>query len=561
MSLFACPNYSRVLLRSALQRAVSKASASAAQPFAPTRWISSCASRNRSGLLPSSTNCRSTIFRNNNTSYETRRTIFFDKTIRNYEDLPRDYRDQVGLRFRSKDLTDAEVVEAFGKGINPKRANQLLRILHGRRVAGTLDDPAFAVHTSSYTKSQIAKGLEYLRKSVKVDEVLNAGLRAEDELAQLEAEKEAAKKPKQASKKNKNEAETKPEEQPAPVYKPDPVYGHSKLDELRAQNVAKRKAKEALEAEARKAAEAKGEVNSGTLANLDHKAERQIANPKIAEYYKKAQSDLEAPVELKTWERVLPSATLVALVIGFLAAVSTVYEEPAPRYRVFPDISTAHATLGAIVAVNVLVWAAWKAPPLWRLLNRYMIIAVGAVKPVSMFTAPFSHQYFSHLLINMVPLFLVGSALHEDIGRANLLTLYVGCGAVGFVGSVATYAMRGMLGVTTLGASAATLGVCAAYFWEHRLDGYRFFGLPQDGVPGIIFLALICVPQLAAFGKTVKLKIDIASHLCGILSGIFGMELINRTRSEREKKTIDVAGTPVRAARLPRPDESVEGSN
>ncbi|KAH7225752.1 hypothetical protein BKA60DRAFT_605514 [Fusarium oxysporum] len=498
---------------------------------------------------------------NNNTSYETRRTIFFDKTIRNYEDLPRDYRDQVGLRFRSKDLTDAEVVEAFGKGINPKRANQLLRILHGRRVAGTLDDPAFAVHTSSYTKSQIAKGLEYLRKSVKVDEVLNAGLRAEDELAQLEAEKEAAKKPKQASKKNKNEAETKPEEQPAPVYKPDPVYGHSKLDELRAQNVAKRKAKEALEAEARKAAEAKGEVNSGTLANLDHKAERQIANPKIAEYYKKAQSDLEAPVELKTWERVLPSATLVALVIGFLAAVSTVYEEPAPRYRVFPDISTAHATLGAIVAVNVLVWASWKAPPLWRLLNRYMIIAVGAVKPVAMFTAPFSHQYFSHLLMNMVPLFLVGSALHEDIGRANLLTLYVGCGAVGFVGSVATYAMRGMLGVTTLGASAATLGVCAAYFWEHRLDGYRFFGLPQDGVPGIIFLALICVPQLAAFGKTVKLKIDIASHLCGILSGIFGMELINRTRSEREKKTIDVAGTPVRAARLPRPDESVEGSN
>ncbi|CCT62470.1 related to mitochondrial rhomboid protease [Fusarium fujikuroi] len=561
MSLFACPNSSRVLLRSALQRAVSKASASAAQPFAPTRWISSRASRNRSGLLPSSSSCRSTIFRNNNNSYETRRTIFFDKTIRNYEDLPKDYRDQVGLQFRSKDLTDEEVVKAFGRGINPKRANQLLRILHGRRVAGTLDDPAFSVHTSSYTKGQITKGLEYLRKSVKVDEVLNAGLRAEDELAQLEAEKEAAKKPKQASKKNKDEAEPEPAEPSAPVYKPDPVYGHSKLDELRAQNVAKRKAKEALEAEARKAAEAKGEVNSGTLANLDHKAERQIANPKIAEYYKKAQSDLEAPVELKTWERVLPSATLVALVIGFLAAVSTVYEEPAPRYRVFPDISTAHATLGAIVAVNVLVWAAWKAPPLWRLLNRYMIIAVGAVKPVSMFTAPFSHQYFSHLLMNMVPLFLVGSALHEDIGRANLLTLYVGCGAIGFVGSVATYAMRGMLGVTTLGASAATLGVCAAYFWEHRLDGYRFFGLPQDGVPGIIFLALICVPQLAAFGKTVKLKIDIASHLSGILSGIFGMELINRTRSEREKRTIDVAGTPVRAARLPRPDESVEGSN
>ncbi|KAF4444357.1 rhomboid-like protein [Fusarium austroafricanum] len=562
MSLFACPNSSRMLLRSALQRAVSKASHSATQRFTSTRWISGCASRNRSGLLPSTTNCRNTFFGSNRTSYETRRTIFFDKTIRNYEELPRDYRDQVGLQFRGKDLSEGEVVQAFGKGISAKRANQLLRILHGRRVAGTLEDPAFAVHTSSFTKGQIAKGLEYLRKTVTVDEVMNAGLRAEDELAHLEMEKagkEAAKKPKQASKKNKGGAET--EEPPAPVYKPDPVYGHSKLDEIRAQNVAKRKAKEALEEEARKAAEARGEVNSGTLAKLDHKSGRKITNPKIAEYYKNAQSDQEAPTELKTWERVLPSATFVALVVGFLAAVTAVYEEPASKYRVFPDLSTAHATLGTVVAANVLVWAAWKAPPLWKLFNRYMIIAVGAVKPVSMFTAPFSHQSFSHMFINMLPLFFVGSALHEDIGRAKFLTLFVGCGAMGFVGSVATYAMRGMLGVTTLGASAATLGVCAAYFWEHRLDGYRFFGLPQDGVPGIIFLALMCVPQLAAFGKTVKFKIDIASHLFGLVSGVIGMELINWNREEREKKLVDIPPPPKRTARLPRPNEPVEESN
>ncbi|KAL6919245.1 hypothetical protein ACHAPO_004357 [Fusarium lateritium] len=556
MSLFACPNSSRVLLRSALQRAVSRVSSSSAtqQPFTPARWISGRSSNTRNGLL-STISCRSSPFGNNHTSYETRRTIFFDKTIRNYEELPKDYRDQAGLQFRSKDLTEAEVVKAFGKGIAAKRANQLLRILHGRRVAGTLEDPAFAVHTASFTKGQIAKGLEYLRKTVSVDEVMNAGLRAEDELAQLEAEKEAAekKKTKPASKKNKGGKEV--EEPVATVYKPDPVYGHSKLDEIRARNVAKRKAQEALEEEERKAAEAKGEVNSGTLANLDHKAERQIANPKIAEYYKNAQSGLEAPVEVRSWERILPSATLVALVVGFLAAVTTVYEEPAPRYRVFPDISTAHATLGAIVGVNVLVWAAWRAPPLWKLLNRYMIIAIGAVKPVTMFTAPYSHQGMRHLALNMVPCFVVGSALHEDIGRANFLTLFTACGAVGFVGSVATYAMRGMLGVTTLGASAATLGVCAAFFWDHRLDGFKFFGLPQDGVPGIIFLALVCVPQLAAFGKTVKLQIDIASHLFGIATGVLGMELINRKRGDRPRKIIPI-GRPVVQPRhsTPRPN-------
>ncbi|KAH7196970.1 uncharacterized protein B0J16DRAFT_327104 [Fusarium flagelliforme] len=535
MSLFSCPNSSRMVLRSALQRAVSRASSSATQPFTPARWISGRSPSNRHGLL-STTNCRNNPFGNNHSSYETRRTIFFDKTIRKYEELPRDYRDQVGIQFRSKDLSEEEVVKAFGKGINAKKANQLLRILHGRRVAGTLNDPAFAVHTSTFSKAQIEKGLAYLRKTVSVDEVMNAGLRAEDELAQLEAEREAAekKKAKSATKKNKDDAEIE-----APVYKPDPVYGHSKLDEIRAQNVAKRKAQEALEEEARKLAEAKGEVNSGTLANLDHKAERQIANPKIAEYYKNAQSDMQAPAELRAWERILPSATLVVLVVGFLAAVTTVYEEPSPRYRIFPDISTAHATLGAIVAVNVLVWAAWKAPPLWKLLNRYMIIAVGAVKPVTMFTAPYSHQGIGHLIMNMVPLFVVGSALHNEIGRADFLTLYTACGAVGFVGSVATYALRGMLHVTTLGASAGTLGVIAAYFWHHRVDGFRFFGLPQqDGVPGIIFLAICCVPQLAAFGKTAKLQIDLASHLFGLASGVLGMELINRRRGDKGKEVI-----------------------
>jgi rhomboid-like protein len=120
-----------------------------------------------------------------------------------------------------------------------------------------------------------------------------------------------------------------------------------------------------------------------------------------------------------------------------------------------------------------------------------------------------------------------------------------------------------MLGVTTLGASAATLGVCAAYFWDHRLDGFRFFGLPQDGVPGIIFLALLCVPQLAAFGKTVKFQIDIASHLFGLVSGVLGMELINYTRGDREKKVIDLGNEQKQKqnARLPRYEESSKGSD
>ncbi|KAH6898491.1 hypothetical protein B0T10DRAFT_535241 [Thelonectria olida] len=534
MSLFVAPNSSRLWLRSALRglsaRAATATTAAAtctAQPFLPTRWLSGCSTRNASPSTATS-RCRNPAFASAY-PYVTRRTLFSDKTVRKYEDLPKDYRDQAGLSFRNLDLTDPEVQKVFGKGINARRANHLLRILHGRRVAGTLDDPAFAVHTVQFTKDQITKALAYLRKSVPVDEVLNAGLRAEDELEQMEEELESADKAKSTK-------AAAPEEDKAPAA--DPIYGHSTFDQIRSRNIAKRKVKELKEEEERKAAEARGEVAAGPLAQV-RPQERQIQNPKIAEYYKKGQSDLEAPPEIKTWERILPSVTVVALVVGLLGSLAMVYQEPEARYRIFPDISTAHATVGAIMAINLLALLAWHAPPLWSFMNRYMIFVVATVKPVTLFTAPFSHQKVSHFIINMIPFWVFGTQIHEEIGRANFLALYLGCGALGFTGSLITYTLRGWLGLTSLGASGAVLGLCSAYFWEHRTDGFKIFGLPQDGVHGIVFLALLFVPQLAAFGKTVKFKIDIASHLTGMAAGILGMEYINRGKPEREKKIID----------------------
>ncbi|KAJ4174023.1 hypothetical protein NW754_013013 [Fusarium falciforme] len=158
-----------------------------------------------------------------------------------------------------------------------------------------------------------------------------------------------------------------------------------------------------------------------------------------------------------------------------------------------------------------------------------------------MFTSPFSHQKLSHLFINMAPLWLIGSLVHDEVGRANFLALYLGCGAVGFLGSLVTYTLRGWLSITSLGASGATLGLCSAYFWEHRDDGFRFFGLPENGVHGIVFLALLFVPQLAAFGKTAKFKVDIASHIVGMFAGILGIEYLNRSGEKRERKVIDMS--------------------
>lgn len=551
MSLFVAPNSSRLWLRPALRGLTCRATATttaAEQPFLPVRWISSRTPSPRTAAVPSPTTTFSSKQHRNPSSSSsfasayprvTRRTLFSDKTIRKYEDLPRDYRDQAGLPFRDADLTDGEVLSVFGRGINARRANHLLRILHGRRVAGTLDDPAFAVHTAKFTRDQVAKALVYLRKSVVVDEVLNAGLRAEDELEQMEAEMEATERAdKDKAKAAAAEEGEVVEETKAPVV--DPIYGTSLFDQIRARNVAKRKSQELADKEARKAAEAGGEtITAGPLAHAAAPEERQIQNPKIAEYYKQGQSDLKVPPELKAWERILPSVTVVGLVLGLLATVAAVYQEPEARYRVFPEVETATATLGALIALNVLVYLAWKAPPMWSLLNRYMIFCVATPKPLTLFTATFSHQKLGHLVINMLPIWAFGILLHEELGRADFLALYLGCGALGFAGSLVTYTLRGWLTATSLGASGVTHGLCAAYFWEHRDDGFRFFGVPDDGVHGIIGLAMLVALQLLTIGKTQRALLDVASHWSGTVAGVLGMAYLTRDR-EREKRVFNV---------------------
>ncbi|POR33222.1 Rhomboid-like protein [Tolypocladium paradoxum] len=528
MSILTCPNASRALLRAATRGLASNGSKTYA-PI-PSRWPPNSAWQARSIAF----SCQSPWqkSRTRSSAYSPshrpgdRRTLFSaPRIIRHYEELPRDYRDQTGLGFSGRDVTEAEAGQIFGPEISAAGANHLLRILHGRRVAGTLEDPAFAIHTAQFSAGQMAAGLAYLRKTVPVEEVINAGLRAEDELSQLEQEME--------EKRRKAAGAKDTDETTAEAFRPDPVYGRSQFDEMRARNIAKAKAKEKALEEKRRAAEAReGAAAAGPVAKVQGQ-KREISNPKIAEYYDKAQSDLDAPPELRAWERILPSATVVLLVLGFMGAVATVYEEPMARYRLLRELSTSQATVGAIIALNALVFVGWRVPPLWWVFNRYMMVVVATVKPVTLFSAVFSHTKLSHLLVNMVPLWFVGTALHDEVGRADFLTLYLGCGAAGFLGSLVTYTLRGWLTVTSLGASGATLGLCSAYFWEHRTDGFRIAGLPPDGVHGIVFLAMMTALQLAGLGRTAKLKVDIASHLAGMAAGILGIELINRTERRR----------------------------
>ncbi|PHH71264.1 hypothetical protein CDD80_5402 [Ophiocordyceps camponoti-rufipedis] len=529
MASLLCPRVSRVLLRS-----VSTSS------FSWTILRAPCLPcRRRDEALRPRTRLQQPISRRSLWSL----TKKGERVIIRYEELPRDYRDSKGLAFWRRDLYLGEVRRIFGPDMDTDEGNRLLRILHGRRVAGTLEDPALSVHTARFTARQVADGLAYLRKTVSVDEVLSAGLRAEDELKlmELEAEKKEKKNKKKPAKTQGaiDKEEVRGEQETGDdVYKPDPVYGRSILDEIRARNIAKRKAREKALEEERQATQTAGgdgsvdvvPVTDGDSSRALSDRPREFRSAKLAKYYEEAQSPLKEPPRMTAWQRIMPSAAVALLTVGLLVGVCAVYEEPTAQYRLFREISASQATVATLVAINVVVFACWRIPPLWKTFNKYMILVVGKPRAAAVLTSVFSHISLVHLVLNMVPLWFVGTRLHDDLDRAEFLALYVGCGVMGFLSSLVAYTMSGMLVVSTLGSSGATLGVLSAYLWEARREGFRMFGLPSEGVHGVVLLGLLTAVQLGGLCRASKFKVDFVSHLMGMATGVAGMELIIRRR-------------------------------
>jgi rhomboid-like protein len=303
--------------------------------------------------------------------------------ITRYIDIPATYTDETGLPFRRDDLSPAEVLKLFGSHMSTGAGNRLLRILHGRRVAGTLEEPELQVNTAMYSEIEIKIALNYLRRTVQVDEITNAGLRAEDELAALEGGEEtsrdAGKIPEWLAKRFGPK-----------LYKTTEggrgVYEKGAFDAIREKNRLKWEArlKQQEEEEKRRKEEEEAGIQSGELVRVGDRAVGGVIrkpSPQMQKWVDKAQSDLEAPPEMSKWERILPSAVVVGIFTCLLVAYAAYYRPLKRSDRLWPDIPPAAATVGAIMLANLAVYAAWKIPPFWGLLNRYFILVAATPAP------------------------------------------------------------------------------------------------------------------------------------------------------------------------------------
>ncbi|EGO52742.1 hypothetical protein NEUTE1DRAFT_91388 [Neurospora tetrasperma FGSC 2508] len=482
------------------------------------------------------------------------RTLKFaarNRVIIHYVDLPPNYKDEEGLPFRVDDLAAGEVLQLFGPQMTTPAANRLLRILHGRRVAGTLDDPVLKVNTAGYTPKDRRIALDYLRKNIYVDEVVNAGLRAEDELAALEKQQEEDAQAQAQAEGEDNVTKQLGYKSRFKMYqddtegldeseqkKPEPrsVYGKSAFDAIRARNEAIWKEKLRKQEEERKKLEEEYKNGkAGPLAKADDTPKREVS-AKRKEWEEWAMSDLKEPPKMPAWKRLLPSTVFVALLVAGFLTYSQLYVAPSRENRLWPDCPPAAATVAVLIGANVLIWFLWKVPVMWKPLLRYFLISPATPNAFSMLGAVFSHQVvWGHLIVNMPFLWFFGTRLHDEVGRADFLTTYILSGSVGFLTSLFWLVLKGNFHMTTLGASGAIYGISAAYFWMHRFEGFKIFGLPPDpytGVQGLAFIGLFGGLNIwGLFSRNHTM--DVVSHLGGMLVGIIAGHLMEQKKKAR----------------------------
>jgi membrane associated rhomboid family serine protease len=178
-------------------------------------------------------------------------------------------------------------------------------------------------------------------------------------------------------------------------------------------------------------------------------------------------------------------------------------------------LSTAlKALIGANVAVFLVMWALPQLGPVVALIPYRVVHELFVWQPV---TYMFAHAGISHLVINMLTLWMFGTELERLWGTRYFLKFYFACGiGAGLITTafaLLPFAYATQIYVTpTVGASGAVFGLLLAYglYYPDR-PIYLYFVFP---VPAKYFVLIIGALSFFAGGGVAH-----ATHLGGLLVG------------------------------------------
>jgi rhomboid-like protein len=247
----------------------------------------------------------------------------------------------------------------------------------------------------------------------------------------------------------------------------------------------------------------------------------------------------EIPLATRLFPSFLFTATFIALCIAYAAF----YPSNSSTSRFFPSIPPAAATILGLIAINTAIFLAWRLPPFWAFLNRYAISVPAYPYALSMLGSAFSHQSATHLLMNMVMLWIFGTRLHDDIGRTNFLALYLSSGVFSSYFSLASSVLRGSLYTTSLGASGAVLSLLSAYCILHPSANFIPFFLPEPTADSYLDYSVSSKMMLAiVFGVEILgilrgwRRVDHWAHLGGYIGGIAWATSLQKVYRDKRRK-------------------------
>lgn len=422
-----------------------------------------------------------------------------------------------------KPFSKAEIGKILGKNVDSKKGNSILRQLQHQRVSGTLDEGVAAPEPFS------DRALAWLRKYHPMDEDAAINARLDRELEEEEKDIYTVYKPQHGAKKTDN-------------------YSRSVLDQIKERNELKvAKEKEVKEKKEQAGGNVKGPTSLKTAPRAIV-ARRTESAEWVKKYKEKATSRLKEPPKMTKFQRLWPSTVVTITVVGLCALFAQNYIPPSRKARLWPDIPPAAATVLTLIGINVAVLLLWRLPPLWGFLNRYFLVIPAFPYGSSMVACFFSHQSPAHLASNMLGLWLVGTSLHNDIGRGNFLAVFFTCGVVSSYASISSYVLRNILNTSSLGASGAICGLAATYLLLDSHKPLHLMFVPDRFLQGesrYALLGVLIALDVYGFirrlripvGGSRKVDVDHPAHLGGYAAGIGCAQALRYQR--RCRKQVD----------------------
>ena len=213
-----------------------------------------------------------------------------------------------------------------------------------------------------------------------------------------------------------------------------------------------------------------------------------------------------------------------------------------PLRDVIPSRTVPYITI-TIIAINALAWFVELAQGP-RELNQFLYVygvVPGNFHLATLVTSMFLHGSWSHIIGNMLYLWIFGDNVEDRCGHGRFVVFYLLCGFAAGFGQIL---MNPGSMVPTIGASGAIAGVMGAYFvlYPHSrvLTFIPFPLFDVVEVPAIFLLGFWFLMQLfnagavAASAGTGGGGVAFAAHVVGFVVGLGGIFLF-RKREPRQQ--------------------------